>query len=64
MMHLSEFARIICPYCGERFDLFIDCTVERQEYIEDCTVCCQPITVSVDCSAEVPTVRARRDDEC
>ena len=63
-MHSVESALITCPYCGETIDLFIDCSVEQQEYIEDCAVCCRPITVSVDCSAEMPAVQARREDEC
>ena len=36
-----------CPYCGEPIDLLIDDSVEHQEYIEDCPVCCRPINVEV-----------------
>jgi hypothetical protein len=35
---------IECPHCGEPTDTFPDpdgCT--RQEYVEDCAVCCRPI---------------------
>ena len=32
-----------CPYCWERFTLLIDASVEAQEYVEDCEVCCRPI---------------------
>ena len=41
---------ITCPYCGESIELLIDCSVSEQEYIEDCEVCCRPISlfVSVD----------------
>jgi cysteine-rich CPXCG protein len=36
-----------CPYCGERIQLLLDASAgEAQEYIEDCAVCCQPMTVS------------------
>ena len=38
---------ISCPYCGESIDLVIDDSVEEQQYIEDCHVCCRPINVSV-----------------
>jgi hypothetical protein len=38
---------IPCPYCGERLDIFIDRSVPKQEYIEDCQVCCRPITLTV-----------------
>ena len=36
-----------CPYCGEWLEVFIDPSVRRQEYIEDCQVCCRPITLTV-----------------
>lgn len=37
-----------CPYCGEAIELMIDDSVEqRQQYIEDCPVCCRPIDVHV-----------------
>ena len=39
--------RIRCPYCGEWLEVFIDPSVRRQEYIEDCQVCCRPITLTV-----------------
>jgi hypothetical protein len=39
--------RISCPYCGENIDVVIDCSVDEQEYIEDCQVCCRPITFKV-----------------
>ena len=35
---------MLCPYCGEAIDSFVDPGGgERQEYIEDCSVCCRPI---------------------
>lgn len=36
-----------CPYCGEIIELLIDCSVEQQNYIEDCQVCCCPVDVDV-----------------
>ena len=38
---------ITCPYCGESIELLIDCSISVQEYIEDCEVCCRPISLSV-----------------
>ena len=55
---------ISCPYCGETIEILIDRSVEQQEYIEDCAVCCHPITLSVACIAENVSVETRRDDEC
>lgn len=37
-----------CPYCGEPITLLADCSAGDQSYIEDCSVCCQPIVVSVE----------------
>jgi hypothetical protein len=39
-------AEVSCPHCGEMILLFLDLSVEEQSYIEDCSVCCQPMTVS------------------
>lgn len=36
---------IECPYCGEVIHLTLDASAGSQRYIEDCHVCCQPITV-------------------
>ena len=44
-MNATESTYIDCPYCGERIEIVVDCSVEYQEYIEDCAVCCRPITL-------------------
>lgn len=41
------FESIHCPYCGEPIELYIDESVDEQRYIEDCQVCCRPISVAV-----------------
>jgi hypothetical protein len=38
---------LACPYCGESVDLLVDGSVAEQRYIEDCSVCCCPIELSV-----------------
>jgi hypothetical protein len=43
---LETTAEVSCPYCGETITLPLDLSVEEQSYIEDCSVCCQPMTVS------------------
>ena len=45
-MSLSE-ASISCPYCGERIGVLVDAQEVGQSYIEDCQVCCRPITFLV-----------------
>ncbi|HEX4971062.1 MAG TPA: CPXCG motif-containing cysteine-rich protein [Steroidobacteraceae bacterium] len=43
---LETTAEVACPYCGETITLLLDLSVEEQSYIEDCSVCCQPMNVS------------------
>lgn len=42
-----EEASVDCPYCGETIDVLIDGSVAEQQYIEDCQVCCRPISFVV-----------------
>jgi cysteine-rich CPXCG protein len=42
----SETSRLdlSCPHCGEPLDANVDPGGgERQDYVEDCAVCCRPI---------------------
>lgn len=41
-------AAVICPYCGETSEIVLDPgSGSRQDYVEDCPVCCQPWRVRV-----------------
>ena len=66
MSLLPETECISCPYCGEQFEIVVDISVEEQSYIEDCYVCCRPISlmVVVDDLGEVVSVVARDENEC
>lgn len=44
-MSALESATIQCPYCWETLEISVDPSVEDQEYVEDCQVCCQPILI-------------------
>ena len=46
-MHGIQSQNVYCPYCGECFEAIIDCSVPEQSYIEDCEVCCSPISFQV-----------------
>jgi hypothetical protein len=46
-MELISEADIACPHCGEVFPLSIDTSQREQAFIEDCTVCCRPIQLTV-----------------
>ncbi len=64
MQELEE-SRISCPYCGESLVVLLDCSGERQEYFEDCQVCCRPIHISLNPDANGATfdLVVRREDE-
>ncbi|MDW5287538.1 CPXCG motif-containing cysteine-rich protein [Formosa sp. PL04] len=36
-----------CPYCWEQISMLLDSGVSKQQYIEDCEVCCNPIEINV-----------------
>ncbi|WP_082879915.1 CPXCG motif-containing cysteine-rich protein [Methylomonas methanica] len=63
-MHNLEPTIIQCPYCGEAIEVLVDCSIRSQEYIEDCSVCCRPINLSVESwQGEVVSIEARSEDE-
>jgi hypothetical protein len=63
-MELSRTVRIACPYCGELIEMLVELAARRQDYIEDCSVCCKPMQVHifVDADGELH-VDAHSDDE-
>ena len=46
-MEVSE--KIVCPFCGQSFEIVIDTTISSQRFTTDCEVCCRPFEVSVEC---------------
>ena len=44
------FEKVDCPYCGEIIEIFVDTSVAEQQYIEDCQVCCRPMTIRAEVS--------------
>jgi hypothetical protein len=60
---LTEVTQIDCPYCGESIEIIVDGSVARQNYTEDCSVCCRPMELSISVSGEDIAVIARREDE-
>ena len=59
-----QFTTIQCPYCGEPFDTPVDASAGSSSYIEDCQICCRPIEISIDVSAQgtLDSVNAQRSD--
>jgi cysteine-rich CPXCG protein len=48
-MELIVEAEIACPHCGESFPLQVDTSLAAQSLIEDCSVCCRPIALTIRC---------------
>lgn len=62
---LIQEYHVLCPYCSDQFVTTIDCSVEEQEYYEDCQACCAPILFVVSCSydGELLSVICKTDSE-
>ena len=59
---MTTEAEVTCPFCGESFSIVVDCSVDEQTYIEDCFVCCRPITFQVICAdGELVQLQAIRE---
>ena len=52
-----------CPYCGEVIQVVVDCSINSQEYIEDCQVCCRPINISIAINGENVQLHATHENE-
>ncbi|HWQ36828.1 MAG TPA: CPXCG motif-containing cysteine-rich protein [Blastocatellia bacterium] len=53
---LEQPATWFCPACGEASFTLVDPSAgTRQQYVEDCQVCCRPaiLTITIDHSGEV-----------
>jgi len=55
--------RIHCPYCGESIEIVVDDSIEHQQYIEDCWVCCRPINIEVSTDANSVDVHCWAENE-
>ena len=57
-------AEITCPYCGESISVWVDeGGGPAQRYVEDCSVCCRPLELSVGMGDDgEPHVSADRAD--
>jgi len=42
---MVQFETITCPYCWEAIEIALDLSVDEQQQVEDCSVCCRPIVV-------------------
>lgn len=45
MSHEIIEHRFTCPYCWQSITMLLDLSVPDQTYVEDCEVCCNPISL-------------------
>ena len=64
-MYLLQTVGIECPYCAESIEIVVDASIEQQQYVEDCSVCCRPLhlTIHVRESSDIQ-VWAVDEDDC
>ena len=46
MNELQDEHTLTCPYCWSQWTVLIDLSIPSQIYIEDCAICCNPVTIS------------------
>ena len=49
-MEIEHF--FTCPYCWQQISFVLDLSIDEQTYIEDCEVCCRPISISYSADGE------------
>ncbi|NWC91952.1 MULTISPECIES: CPXCG motif-containing cysteine-rich protein [unclassified Pseudomonas] len=52
-----------CPYCGEAVTALLDLSGGDQHYIEDCPVCCRPITFILQIHGDEWMLEVRSENE-
>jgi len=62
-MDLLQTHNISCPYCGETISIVVDCSIETQDYIEDCQVCCRPIIFIINIDGEFVNIQVSDENE-
>lgn len=58
---MQEDFVIVCPYCGEEVELFLEFDVEGV-LVQDCEVCCRPWLVEVTRRGDERDVSVSRAD--
>ncbi len=55
---------VCCPYCNELIEVVINSEDVSQQYIEDCQVCCRPITfvINTDMKGEITVALYHEND--
>ncbi len=53
---------VVCPYCGEEIEIDVESMNTEQSYVEDCSVCCRPIQLSIQPGDDGPMIDAQRSE--
>ncbi|MGE0641159.1 MAG: CPXCG motif-containing cysteine-rich protein [Thermoanaerobaculia bacterium] len=61
-MSTEELFAVICPYCGEEVELFVESDVSGR-FVQDCEVCCRPWSVRVADEVGERTISVSREDD-
>jgi hypothetical protein len=59
----QDVAVVQCPSCWEPVEIVVDRSVARQTYVEDCPVCCRPMTLRIAVTGDEVEVEAERESE-
>ena len=53
-----------CPYCWEQISMLVDYSISKQDYIEDCEICCHPIQLNISIeNGEITDFRAQNIEQ-
>jgi len=53
---------ILCPFCGQAFEIMVDTGTTLQRFTIDCEVRCRPMEISAECEpGEVLSLEVRSD---
>ncbi|UWX58257.1 CPXCG motif-containing cysteine-rich protein [Chlorobaculum sp. MV4-Y] len=62
-MEIEQTVMVQCPYCAQSFEVLVDLSAGHQEYIEDCEVCCRPVSLVIDVAEDgTATVQTQGED--
>jgi hypothetical protein len=50
---LTQLETVVCPCCWETIEITLDLSAGDQRYVEDCSVCCRPLVVTIRTDGEV-----------
>lgn len=64
-MEMLLVTEVTCPHCRQVQEVLVDRSAGDQEYVEDCQVCCSPMSLSVrlDPHLDLAAIDARREND-